>query len=149
MSLDVYLTTVVGRSSDGSGIYVRENGSVREITRAEWDERFPGKEPVVVNDSDDEKTCYSGNITHNLARMADQAGIYGVLWRPEENGVFAARFLIQPLRDGLKRLKDDPDHFRQFNPENGWGDYDGLVAFVEQYLRACEESPDATVNASR
>lgn len=27
------------------------------------------------------------NITHNLGRMADEAGIYKHLWRPEEIGM--------------------------------------------------------------
>lgn len=32
----------------GSGIFIRENGAVREITREEWDRRHPGQEPAKV-----------------------------------------------------------------------------------------------------
>lgn len=32
----------------GSGIFVRENGALREITRGEWDAKYPGREPVSV-----------------------------------------------------------------------------------------------------
>lgn len=181
MSLDVYLS-VPGAANrrEGTGIFIRENGATREITRTEWDERFPGREPVTMADSEESNEVYSANITHNLGRMAAEAGIYEALWRPGElldpdkaarireqekahnyhgaGGVFEierslpavhGRDLIQPLRDGLEKLRARPEHFEQFNPENGWGDYDGLVQFTERYLAACEEYPDADVRVSR
>jgi len=92
---------------------------------------------------------YSSNITHNLGKMAEAAELYQHLWRPEELGVKTAGELIQPLTDGLARLKAGPDQFKKLNPENGWGDYDGLVEFVEGYLSACIEMPDAHVEACR
>lgn len=92
---------------------------------------------------------YSGNITHNLTKMADEAGIYKHLWRPEELGIKTAEELIEPLREGLARLLESPEHFRQFNPPNKWGDYDAFVRFVDNYLSACEANPDATISVSR
>ncbi len=92
---------------------------------------------------------YSANITHNLGKMADEAGIYKHLWRPDELGITKAAELIEPLRDGLRRLIDERDRLREFNPENGWGSYEGLVSFVREYLAACEDNPDATVEISR
>lgn len=89
------------------------------------------------------------NITHNLATMADNAGLYEALWRPEELGFLKAYELIPTLEAGLKRLKDSPEHYKKLNPENGWGSYEGLVAFVEQYLEACKENPDADIDVSR
>ena len=81
--------------------------------------------------------------------MADEAGIYKHLWRPEEIGITHSRQLISPLRIGLFNLKADPDRFRVFNPENGWGSYETLVNFVEEYLTTCVENPDAEVHADR
>jgi hypothetical protein len=84
--------------------------------------------------------------------MASKAGIYMHLWRPEEIGITKASQLIEPLREGLKRMLDAPGEYRFFNlsnPSNGWGDYDGLVAFVTNYLSRCEETPEATVTVSR
>jgi hypothetical protein len=147
MSLDVDLM-MPGISATGSGIFIRENGGMREISRAEWDEKFPGREPVVF-EGDGDRSIYSANITHNLGKMASEAGIYQALWRPEEIGITRAFQLIEPLRSGLERLRQQPDHFKQFNPENGWGDYDGLVRFVEQYLEACEDYQTAVVSVSR
>jgi hypothetical protein len=94
-------------------------------------------------------TVFSQNITHNLGKMASAAGVYEHLWRPDELGVKTAAELIAPLRKGLDDLLARPGHFMQFNPDNGWGSYEGLVQFVEQYLRACEENPDAEVRVSR
>lgn len=97
------------------------------------------------------KPCevYSANITHNLNKMAMEAGIYQYLWRPDEIGVTKAHELIGPLRDGLERLGSDPERFRKFNATNGWGKYEDLVSFVLGYLSACEENPDADVEVSR
>lgn len=92
---------------------------------------------------------YDDNITHNLNRMAEAAGIYRHLWRPDEIGVTVAGELIEPLEYGLNRLKLYPTRFKTFNPENGWGDYKGLVSFVERYLEACKQHPTATVSVSR
>ena len=92
---------------------------------------------------------HDANITHNLNQMADMAGIYKHLWRPDEIGITKAAQLIEPLRAGLTRLRSEPHFFQRFNPANGWGDYDGLVRFVEQYLAACEAEPNADVEVSR
>lgn len=96
-----------------------------------------------------QQCLYSANITHNLNRMANAAGIYEALWRPEEIGVTHAIQLIPLLREGVARLVKNPKEFEQYNPENGWGTYSGLVSFVKEYLAACEEYPDATVYVSR
>ncbi len=94
-------------------------------------------------------SIFEQNITHNLGAMADKAGLYQCLWRPEEIGITKARQLIQPLQEGLQRLLDEPERFKALNPTNGWGSYEGLISFVREYLRACEESPDADVHVSR
>jgi hypothetical protein len=94
-------------------------------------------------------TVYDANITHNLGAMAREAGIYQHLWRPEEIGITKAEQLIEPLRVGLERLKAHPDHYSKFNSPNGWGMYEHFVPFVERYLAACVENPDAEVSVSR
>lgn len=92
---------------------------------------------------------YSRNITHNLNKMAEAAGIYQHLWRPAELGITTAGPLIEPLRAGLALLMAEPERFKAFNPSNGWGSYDGLVEFVAEYLAACEANPTAVVHISR
>lgn len=92
---------------------------------------------------------YERNITHNLSRMADEAGIYEALWCPQENGFQKAAQLVEPLTRGLDLLRSDPERFKTFNPANNWGCYDGLVNFVQSYLAACIEYPEAEVKTWR
>jgi hypothetical protein len=73
---------------------------------------------------------YHANITHNLNKMAGEAGFYQALWRPEELNITKASQLIDPLRSGLEILLSTPEKFKVFNPKSGWGDYQGLVQFV-------------------
>jgi len=101
-----------------------------------------GKEPHVIE-------LYDANITHNLGPMADAAGIYYHLWRPEEIGINTAGQLIEQLEKGLERLKSNRRRFESFNPANGWGTYEGFVSFVEKYLQACKDHPKAEVIVSR
>lgn len=92
---------------------------------------------------------FDANITHNLTQMADAAGIYKCLWRPEEVGIAKAQQLIEPLTQGLERLKADPARFEELNASNGWGKYEDFVPWVERYLAACRKYPDADVRVSR
>lgn len=151
MSLDVYLhqkepITVKG----SSGIFIRENGQTKEITEAEWNERYPDKEPIRSTHYEEETTeVFSANITHNLGKMADEAALYYPLWKPEKIGITTARQLIERLEHGLYMLQTKPEFYRQFNPANGWGTYEGLVQFVENYLEACRKFPESEVSVSR
>lgn len=150
MSLDVSLTVPGTNRITQPGIFIREGGETREISESEWQRRFPDREPVRFLPEDittDE--VFDWNITHNLGKMAREAGVYEACWRPDEKGWTKARDLIGPLSEGLDELCNRPEHFRQFNPSNGWGDYEGLVKFVRAYLEACREYPDADIYVSR
>jgi hypothetical protein len=92
---------------------------------------------------------YNANITHNLGKMAGESGIYLALWRPEEINKEKAGDIIELLEIGLTDLKARPEHFKQFNSPNGWGMYKNFVPFVEKYLNACKEYPEATIEVSR
>lgn len=95
------------------------------------------------------ETVFEANITHNLHVMADEAGIYKHLWRPEELGITKAGALIDPLREGLKQMVSDPARFRKHDAHNGWGTYDVFVPWIARYLEACIENPDADIRVSR
>ena len=125
MSLDIYLTE--GQATEEACPHCGGTGNIQGFEGYEW----------------------SKNITHNLRDMAIDAGIYGVLWRPEEQDITKASEMIEPLRVGLALLKSDPARFEKFNAQNGWGLYKHFVPFVEAILRECEEHPDADVRVSR
>lgn len=126
MSLDVYLRTPITKPADECSCPFCEGHGQEGGTEV-----------------------FSANITHNLGGMARDAGIYGVMWRPEENGIATAADMIDALESGLALLEADPDRFKAMNPENGWGSYDGLVSFVRRYLEACRENQESTVYACR
>jgi hypothetical protein len=151
VSLDVYLRMPgLVTAKESGGIFIRENGETREISREEWDERFPGREPLrMLEVTDDSGEVFEANITHNLGRMADAAGVYDCCWRPEEHGFTHARQLIEPLRQAVAAMRADPEKFRAHDSPNGWGKYEHFLPWLERYLAACEEYPDAEVRVSR
>lgn len=96
-----------------------------------------------------EDTLWERNITHNLAPMADAAGLYKVMWRPEEIGVVTAADALPHLRAGWDRLNADSAAMLALSPANGWGTYDGLRDFVSAYIGACVDNPAAVIRVSR
>lgn len=147
MSLDVYLYNSTPTVKKGTGVFIRENGNTRELTIEEVKERYPESDVQEAEYETDE--VYSANITNNLNTMAGEAGIYEPLWRPDEICITKAKELIEPLREGLHKLRSEPEKYKAFNPSNGWGSYEGLVRFVSNYLDACYENPEADVSVSR
>ena len=92
---------------------------------------------------------FHAKITHNLNKMADAAGIYKVLWRPEEIEVEFAAQVVPILREGLCKLVSDPAYYKQLDSPNGWGLYEHFVPFCIEVLEACQANPDAIVEVSR
>jgi hypothetical protein len=82
-------------------------------------------------------------------RLDNYGTLYQLLWRPEELNIQYAYQLVQPLREANDLLLAKPGHFAQWNPSNGWGNYQNLCDFVREYLRACLEYPEAGVHACR
>jgi hypothetical protein len=100
-------------------------------------------------------SVYSDNITHNLGKMASEVKLsngltlYDVLWRPDEHGLVLAKDISELLDEGWNILLSEPDYFKTFNPDNGWGSYEGLIDFVYKYRNACWDNPDAELSISR
>lgn len=95
------------------------------------------------------QVVFEANITHNLNAMAQEAGIYKHLWRPEEIEVTKAAHLVNPLRAGLAQMVERPTYFEGFEAKNGWGRYCDFLPWIAKYLEACIANPDATVSVSR
>ena len=92
---------------------------------------------------------FDANITHNLGKMAEEANIYGILWRPEEHGITHAWQLIGPLREALEEMKEYQNRFKRHDADNGWGTYKDFLPWLERLLGACVECPGATIHVSR
>lgn len=93
------------------------------------------------------QVVFEANITHNLTSMADVAGLYRCLWHPEDIGITTGQQMIKPLEEGLESLMTEPDFYKQFEPMNRWGTYEGLVRFTSNCLGACRKYPTARVSA--
>ena len=134
------------------------------LLRTKWVSYDEGK-----THTKEEEYTYNANITHNLGKMASEAGIYEALWRPyrlrEDYKEFElyvdteyefesicrieAGDIIKLLETGLANLKERPGHFEKFNSPNGWGMYEHFVPFVEEYLEACKKYPKSIIEISR
>ncbi len=151
MGLNIYLTLKsVQQLPYGRTILIRENGQIKELSRAEWDERFPNREPVTVNlPGNDDEEVHWANITHNLRQMAKAAGIYFHLWRPEEINITQAFQLSTPLTLALAAMRDNPEWYRQFDAENGRGTYVQFLLWLDKLLEACNRWPAASISVNR
>lgn len=96
-----------------------------------------------------EVEIFEANITHNLNKMAEAAGVYLACWRPEEIGAQYAKDIVPILEDGIAAMKAKPVTFSQFNAKNGWGTYENFLPWLEKYLAACKENPNAEIRVSR
>jgi len=97
----------------------------------------------------DVEEIYSANITHNLNRMADAAGFYKALWRPDEIQISKAYQLIPFLANGIATLESNPDLFKKFDAVNKWGTYEQFLPWLKALLTACQENPNADIGVSR
>lgn len=147
MSLDVSLKIETPVIKKGTGVFVRTNGATRELTIEEVKEKFPNEK--ILEHEFETNEVFESNITHNLNEMADNAGIYYACWRHEEIGATKAKDIIPLLEKGYEDLKSRPEYFKQFDSSNGWGTYEQFLPWVEKYLTACKEYPEAIIEVSR
>ena len=101
-------------------------------------------------------SVYSANITHNLGKMASEVKLsnamtlYDILWRPDEQkDLKCAKDISELLDEGWNILLSDPEKFKKFEPDNGWGSYEGLEKFVYNYRNACWDNPDTELRIWR
>jgi len=146
MSLDIFLIENINDKhidwQNKKTISINEAGSMIGLIPI-IEQYYEGYKP------NDHNILYHDNITHNLNVMAEKAGIYKHLWRPDEINIKYADELIIPLKNGLKLLNDDPDYYIMFNAINGWGIYENLILFVKNYIDACILYPDSIIEVDR
>ena len=94
-------------------------------------------------------TIWAIGITHNLTAMAEAAGLYECMWMPEECKITLAWEMVEPLTLGLDAMIKNEVWLKTMNPQNGYGNYELLLSVAQRYLAACEEHPNATVEACR
>ena len=140
MSLDVYLT--VPRAE------MPRARLAADLLRERGFDEF-ADELDARHDTRSYDTLFEANYTHNCGSMAELAGVYRAVWRPEENGITKASQLAPILKAGIEAMEASPEKYEAKNPENGWGSYRTFLPWLRKYLQACQEFPDADVVASR
>lgn len=73
----------------------------------------------------------------------DGFSLYQLLWGKSLPN-FKKWTYISHLSECLNVLKNDPEHFKKFNPENGWGTYEQLYKFVEDFIKALIDMPEGS-----
>ena len=63
--------------------------------------------------------------------------------------VSTAGELIEPVGRGIIAMRRDPERYRQMEPSNGWGDYNGALAYLEWIAKTASEHPNVEVSVSR
>lgn len=142
MSLDIYLTT----DNERRAFMLVAADALEESGRQEF---AAGVREIAADAAFDDQCVFESNITHNLGRMAEEAGFYHAVWRPEENGIERAGQIVEPLVRGIQLMKADPQRFRPLSAENNWGTYEQFLPWCVELLDACKKYPQAKVWASR
>lgn len=88
---------------------------------------------------------YGATVPQALAPMARAAGLYEVLWTPEQVAIHVAGDMRQFLRKGWATLRLEEGRCRALAPADGWGTYEQLVQFTRELLMACQRTPEALV----
>ena len=92
----------------------------------------------------EDDSLWHGNITHNMNEMASKVPIegteltlYDLLWRPEEHNfaTAGAPYYREYVLKGFLYLRTHKEELLPLNPDNGWGDYEQLLAFTLDYLQ--------------
>lgn len=163
MSLDLYINSKTPVLHRGTGVYIRENGETKELeTKDEVLKHFPDTNPDNIKETSYEDNEYFHiNITHNLTEMADQCEVtgscdynlnkensfitlYDLLWHPKDNLNIEVPTLdyFNDVVACYRKLLENPDFFKQYNPANGWGSYEGLVKKTKEFIAALTKISD-------
>ncbi len=86
-----------------------------------------------------------GNYTSNVSPM----------WRTALGGKSLREFhhascseAAGPLAEAVARMEADPAAYEEMNPSNGWGDYEGALAYLRALAEACAAHPKCRIRVS-
>jgi hypothetical protein len=97
------------------------------------------------------KEYYWATVSNCHRELARAAEVYTAVWEPNTAGSTVAKQLIVPLTIGLAELEVHPEKFESIARRSvcaPYGGYQSFVHFIQGYLQACIEYPDATVRVS-
>lgn len=86
-----------------------------------------------------------GNYTSNVSPMWRQA-LGGKLLR-EYHGAPCSE-AAGPLAEAVKRMEAEPEKYREMEPGNGWGDYEGALAYLRRLAEMSAEHSKCVIYVS-
>lgn len=90
---------------------------------------------------------YEDNMTSNVACMWNEAGAPLRDWAYDKAHGPASE-LATKLGDAIATMEREPEKYRAMAPSNGWGSYEGCLAFLKRLRSACLQHPNAIVEVS-
>lgn len=81
------------------------------------------------------------NVTYNLSQMLAEAGFPGHKAMTGAPASEAAPIFARTA----ERIRANPDHFKQFEAENGWGDTKWALEFLDGMVEALALYPTAVI----
>lgn len=79
------------------------------------------------------------NYTYNVSAMWYAANPKGIRTHYGMTG----REAVEPLRIIREYMEDNRESLLKFEPENGWGSFDGALEFVNKLIAASLRNPEA------
>jgi hypothetical protein len=171
MSLDLYIKSRTPIKHRGTGVHIRENGQTRELkTIEEVKAHFPNADlsDIHIYEYEDNE-LFHFNMTHNLVEMAQHVPIAGtdingwqLLWHSDEcecfekstwslkdsdgddysvEGVKLTSQYVDMVIKCLGYIANHRNELEVFNPDNGWGSYDGLLKNTRELVHCLINIP--------
>ncbi len=108
----------------------------------------------------DSEVLWSGNLTHNMAEMANHLFIrcnayripiraYSYIWCPHELNIFDSVTILPHLGEIIRDMTLHHESLTKFNPKNEWGSYDVFLTFLVEYFIACKNNPGSRIEVSK
>jgi len=85
-----------------------------------------------------------GNYTSNVAGMWARA----LGRRLYELGGMNAADALPLLEAAVCAMRADPDGYRELDPANGWGRYEGALEYLDRLRGACARHPKTQIRVS-
>ncbi len=88
-----------------------------------------GSEPVTVVES----INYTSNVSSMWQRaLGDPLSYF--------DG-FTGGECLPIFRQAIVLMEDNPEEYKEMNPKNGWGDYEGALQYLRNIQRMCVNNP--------
>lgn len=86
--------------------------------------------------------CEVGNYTYNVSPMYVKALGCSLSDLHDSN----CGESIERLRKAVIEMSEHPADYRALNPSNGWGNYEGALAYLRKLYEGCIQHPKATID---